>query len=30
MDPLEGIDIDAEHDFMLAESLWRRMSSRDA
>ena len=29
MDPLEGIDIDAEHDFMLAESLWRRMSSRD-
>ena len=30
MDPLEGIDIDAEHDFMLAESLWRRLSSRDA
>ncbi|WP_281711638.1 cytidylyltransferase domain-containing protein [Dermacoccus nishinomiyaensis] len=30
MDPLEGIDIDAEHDFMLAESLWRRMSSRGA
>ena len=29
MDPLEGIDIDAEHDFTLAESLWRRMSSRD-
>lgn len=30
MDPLEGIDIDAEHDFTLAESLWRRMSERDA
>ena len=30
MDPLEGIDIDAEHDFTLAESLWRRMSSRGA
>lgn len=28
MDPLEGIDIDAEHDFSLAESLWRRMSAR--
>lgn len=28
MDPLEGIDIDAEHDFTLAESLWRRMSER--
>ena len=27
---LEGIDIDAEHDFTLAESLWRRMSSRGA
>ncbi|QQY24200.1 acylneuraminate cytidylyltransferase family protein [Dermacoccus nishinomiyaensis] len=30
MDPLEGIDIDAEHDFTLAESLWRRMSERGA
>lgn len=28
MDPLEGIDIDAEHDFSLAESLWRQMTAR--
>ena len=27
MDPLEGIDIDAEEDFTLAEDLWRRASA---